>query len=131
MYVQENTWFKGLTKEENAQVLCDVGNSAFTMLSCSLIPIWFKELAISTNPGQISSDQATVYYSIIFSIVTILIAIIGPICGAFADYKDTKKIFCTTTIALVVYVLTGAVSPSLAFLSPVMGRMIGFSVTSK
>ena len=26
--------FKGLTKEENAWVLYDVGNSAFTMLSC-------------------------------------------------------------------------------------------------
>ena len=39
--------FKGLTKEENAWVLYDVGNSAFTMLSCSLIPIYFKAIAKS------------------------------------------------------------------------------------
>ena len=29
------------------------------MLACSLIPIFFKELAIGTGPGQITSDQAT------------------------------------------------------------------------
>ena len=56
--------FKGLDKKEKAWVLYDVGNSAFTMLACSLIPIWFKELAIGTNPGQITGDQATAYYSI-------------------------------------------------------------------
>ena len=44
---------------ERKWVLYDVGNSAFTMLSCSLIPIWFKSLAIGTAPGQINSHQAT------------------------------------------------------------------------
>ena len=38
--------FKNLTKKERAWVLYDVGNSAFTMLACSLIPIYFKALAI-------------------------------------------------------------------------------------
>ena len=42
--------FKNLTKEERAWVLYDVGNSAFTMLACSLIPIWFKSLAIGDGP---------------------------------------------------------------------------------
>lgn len=56
--------FRGLTEQEFAWVLYDVGNSAFTMLSCSLIPIWFKSLAIGTAPGQINSHQATAYYSI-------------------------------------------------------------------
>jgi hypothetical protein len=46
--------FKNLTKTERAWVLYDVGNSAFTMLACSLIPIWFKQLAIGTAPGQIN-----------------------------------------------------------------------------
>lgn len=46
--------FRGLTEQEFAWVLYDVGNSAFTMLSCSLIPIWFKSLAIGTAPGQIN-----------------------------------------------------------------------------
>ena len=51
--------FRNLTEQEFAWVLYDVGNSAFIMLACSLIPIWFKSLAIGTGPGKISSDQAT------------------------------------------------------------------------
>ena len=85
--------FKDLTPEEFSWVLYDVGNSAFTMLACSLIPIWFKDLAIGTAPGQINGDQATAYYSIAISIVTVVVALIGPLTGALADHKDRKKIF--------------------------------------
>ena len=92
--------FKNLTKTERAWVLYDVGNSAFTMLACSLIPIWFKELAIGTAPGQITGDKATAYYSISVAVVTIVVAILGPICGAIADRKDMKKIFFTTAVSL-------------------------------
>ena len=92
--------FKNLTKQERAWVLYDVGNSAFTMLACSLIPIFFKNLAIGTNPGQLTSDQATAYYSLSIAIVTIIVALLGPILGAIADHKDTKKIFFTTAVAL-------------------------------
>ena len=92
--------FKNLSKEERAWVLYDVGNSAFTMLACSLIPIWFKSLAIGDAPGQISSDHATAYYSIAIAVVTVIVALLGPVLGAIADHKDTKKIFFTTTVAL-------------------------------
>ena len=92
--------FKNLTKTERAWVLYDVGNSAFTMLACSLIPIWFKELAIGTAPGQITGDKATAYYSISIAIVTVVVAVLGPICGAIADRKDMKKIFFSTAVAL-------------------------------
>ncbi|MDD5793107.1 MAG: MFS transporter [Erysipelotrichaceae bacterium] len=87
-----------LTPTELAWVLYDVGNSAFTMLACSLIPIWFKSLAIGDNPGQISSDKATAIWAAGISIVTIVVALIGPICGAIADHKDTKKIFFQTAM---------------------------------
>ena len=92
--------FKNLTKKERAWILYDVGNSAFTMLACSLIPIFFKALAIGDAPGQISGDKATAYYSIAISIVTITVALLGPICGAFADHKDRKKIFFQSFVAL-------------------------------
>ena len=92
--------FRNLTEQEFAWVLYDVGNSAFIMLACSLIPIWFKSLAIGTGPGKISSDQATAYYSIAISIVTVVVALIGPVCGVLADRKDKKKIFFTTTAGL-------------------------------
>ena len=67
--------FKDLNPQEFSWVLYDVGNSAYTMLACSLIPIWFKNLAIGTQPGQITGDQATAYYSIAISIVTIAVAL--------------------------------------------------------
>ena len=92
--------FSDLSEQEFSWVLYDVGNSAYTMLACSLIPIWFKSLAIGTAPGQITGDQATAYYSIAISIVTVIVALLGPVCGALADHKDTKKIFFTTTVAL-------------------------------
>lgn len=43
--------FRNLNNKEFAWVLYDVGNSAYTMLACALIPIWFKAMAIGTKPG--------------------------------------------------------------------------------
>lgn len=110
--------FRNLTEQEFAWVLYDVGNSAFIMLACSLIPIWFKSLAIGTGPGKISSDQATAYYSIAISIVTVVVALIGPVCGVLADRKDKKKIFFTTTAGLGVTgcVLNGVATSWVLFL---------------
>ena len=90
-----------LTTAEKSWILYDVGNSAFTMLACSLIPIWFKDLAIG-DPAQgfITGDQATAYYSIAISVVTVIVAVLGPICGVLADHKGRKKAFFTTTVAL-------------------------------
>ena len=110
--------FKNLTKQEKAWVLYDVGNSAFTMLACSLIPIWFKSLAIGDAPGQITSDQATAYYSIVIAVVTVIVALLGPVLGAIADHKDRKKIFFTTAVALGVIgcILNGFITGWLAFI---------------
>ncbi|MBQ0004561.1 MAG: MFS transporter [Clostridiales bacterium] len=89
-----------LTKTEKSWILYDVGNSAFTMLACSLVPIWFKSLAIGDGPGQITSDQATAYWALAMSIVTLIVALLGPALGAFTDTKGRKKIFFTTALAI-------------------------------
>ncbi|MBQ9409229.1 MAG: MFS transporter [Clostridia bacterium] len=110
--------FKGLTKQEKAWVLYDVGNSAFTMLACSLIPIWFKELAIGDAPGMLSNDEATSYWAFAIALVTVIVALLGPILGAIADHKDKKKIFFTTTVAVGVIgcILNGMVATWVAFI---------------
>ena len=97
--LNESKIFKDLSPQEFAWVLYDVGNSAFTMLACSLIPIWFKSLAIGEGPGKISGDNATAYWALATSIVTVIVALIGPFFGAIADHKDTKKIFFSTAVA--------------------------------
>ena len=61
--------FRNLNDKEFAWVLYDVGNSAYTMLACALIPIWFKAMAIGTKPGQLTSDRATAYYSMAIAVI--------------------------------------------------------------
>ena len=116
--LNESKIFRDLSPQEFSWVLYDVGNSAFTMLGCSLIPIWFKSLAIGTGAGQISSDNATAYWALATSIVTVIVALIGPVCGALADHKDTKKIFFTTAVAIGVIgcIINGFASSWLLFL---------------
>ena len=92
--------FRNLNNKEFAWVLYDVGNSAYTMLACALIPIWFKAMAIGTKPGQLTSDRATAYYSMAIAVITIVVALLGPVCGAISDYKGMKKIFFTSTVAV-------------------------------
>ena len=110
--------FRDLNEQEFSWVLYDVGNSAYTMLACSLIPIWFKNIAIGTGPGKITGDKATAYYSIAISIVTIIVAVIGPVIGTFADHKDRRKILFNTAVALGVFgcILNGFINAWLPFL---------------
>ena len=89
-----------LTKKEKAWILYDVGNSAYTMLACSLIPIWFKNLAIGNAAGQLSSDAATGMWSLATAIVTVVVALIGPALGAVADRKGFKKPVFMTALAI-------------------------------
>lgn len=89
---------KKMTKEEISWILYDVGNSAYTMLACSLIPIWFKKLAIGDAPGQISSDHATAMWALGVAMVTVVVALLGPVCGALSDHQDAKKIFFQTSV---------------------------------
>lgn len=107
-----------LTPLERSWVLYDVGNSAFTMLACSLIPIWFKAMAIGNKPGMLTSDEATAYWAMATSIVTVIVAILGPIIGVLADNKDRKKFFFVTAVAVGVIgcVLNGIVTGWVAFL---------------
>ena len=83
-----------LTPVELAWVLYDVGNSAFTMLACSLIPIWFKELAA----GHMSSDDATGTWALGVSLVTVIVALMGPVCGALSDRREMKLVFFRTSV---------------------------------
>lgn len=77
-----------LTKLEKNWILYDVGNSAFTMLVSTIIPIYFKNIATSAG---ISAADSTAYWGYALSISTIIIAIIGPILGTLADTKGYKK----------------------------------------
>ena len=87
-----------LDRLERSWVLYDVGNSAFTMIACSLIPIWFKDLA--RLGGAEVYDHATANFAYVTAIVTVIVAVIGPACGAITDNKGFKKPIFTTALAI-------------------------------
>lgn len=77
-----------LTKKEKYWVLYDVGNSAFTLLIATILPIYFNHLAASAN---ISEVDYLAYWGYAASITTIIVALIGPILGTIVDTKGLKK----------------------------------------
>lgn len=77
-----------LTRQEKDWVLYDVGNSAFVMLTATVIPIYFKNVAEGTG---MSAADSTAYFGYASSLVTILAAVLGPVLGAVADIRGFKK----------------------------------------
>ena len=75
-------------KKELAWILYDVGNSAFTLLASTVLPIYFNYLAVS---GGLSDPTATSYWAYAASAVTLCVAVLSPILGSFADDVGRKK----------------------------------------
>ena len=113
---------KKLSSKELSWVLYDVGNSAYTLLACALIPIWYKSLAVGDGAGQISSDRATAYYAVAIAVMTVVSALIGPVCGAIADHMRIKK----AIVSLAAYICG---PDMLGYISNRLSMIIGFAVT--
>ena len=77
-----------LTKMEIDWILYDVGNSAFVLLATTILPIYFNYLA---GLAGVSEVDYLAYWGYAASIATLLVAFIGPVCGAIADTKGYKK----------------------------------------
>lgn len=73
---------------EKYWILYDVGNSAFTLLVSTIIPIYFNALA--GNAG-ISEVDYLAYWGYAASISTVIVAILGPTMGTVADTRNYKK----------------------------------------
>lgn len=69
-------------------ILYDVGNSAFVLLTASILPIYFNSLA--TGQGLSETEYLT-WWSYGTSIATVVVAIAGPLMGTFADFPNKKK----------------------------------------
>ena len=77
--------FTGLDKR---WILYDVGNSAFTLLCSTVLPIYFNYIA---GLGGVSETDAVAYWGYTASVVTIIVAVLGPVFGTLADYRGFKK----------------------------------------
>ena len=86
-----------MTKLEKSWILYDVGNSAFVLLVATLLPIYFNALATSAN---INEELYLSYWSYAGSLATILVALVGPICGTLSDRKGFRKPIFLLCVAL-------------------------------
>lgn len=77
-----------LTRQELSWILYDVANSAFTMLVSTTIPILFRSLA---EANGVDSAHATGMWGLVTSAAMLILAVLAPILGAFADYKNMRK----------------------------------------
>ena len=77
-----------LTNMEKRWILYDIGNSAFVLLTSTIIPIYYKNIAAASG---ISDADSTAFFGYATSLVTILVAVLGPVLGSVADTKGFKK----------------------------------------
>ena len=117
-----------LTKEEKNWILYDVGNSAFTLLIATIMPLYFNYLA---EQAGLSSVDYLAYWGYAASVATLFVVFIGPVFGTLADTKGFKKpVF---SVALVVgaaaCVLMGFAKQWLVFLVIYVIAKTGYSAS--
>lgn len=117
---------KKMTKSERAWVLYDVGNSAFVLMVSTIFPIYFNYFA---EKDGLSSADYLAMWGYAASIVTAIVAVIGPVCGTIADYKGFKKPLFTvfTVVGVLGCTALGFCSSWLAFLVIFIVSKVGFS----
>ncbi len=93
------------TQSEKSWITYDWANSAYTLIiTTTILPLYFKAM---TDQAGIASNISTAYWGYANSFATLIVALLAPILGTIADYKDKKKKFFT--LALCVGVLFTAV----------------------
>ena len=85
-----------LTALEKSWILYDVGNSAFILLVATLVPIYFNSLATAAG---VPEDLYLSYWGYAGSVATVLMALLGPVCGTLAD-RNMKKTFFLLALLL-------------------------------
>ncbi|MCB2213998.1 MFS transporter [bacterium] len=89
-----------------AWVMYDWANSAFvTTITAAVLPVYYASVAAATLPSNIR----TAYWGYTSTIALLLVALMGPIMGAMADFAGSKKKFLT------VFALIGIVGAALLF----------------
>ena len=117
-----------MTRLEKRWVLYDVGNSAFTLLISTILPIYFNGLAESAG---LSDAQYLAFWGYAASFVTVVVAVLGPTLGAIADLPDMKKKLFTLCVAVGVIgcAVMGALSSWVWFLGCFIIAKIGYSAS--
>ena len=90
-----------------AWVMYDWANSAFvTTITAAVLPIYYSSVAAVNLPANLR----TAYWGYTSTIALLLVALLGPVLGAMADFSGAKKKFLTR------FVLLGIFGAALLFL---------------
>lgn len=89
-----------LNKQELSWILYDCGNSAYSLaITTGLFPIYYSMFR----------ENASLSIGYFNSLASLIVALLSPILGTIADYKDTKKRFFTF-FALLGIIFSGALA---------------------
>ena len=77
-----------LTRLEKHWILYDVGNSAFTLIIATSMPIYFNYRAEQAGIGSV---EYLAFWGYAAAISTLLVALGGPVLGTIADNRGYKK----------------------------------------
>jgi UMF1 family MFS transporter len=88
---------KWLSKEEKSWILYDWASQGFVMIVMTVIfSLYFMESATTAlGGGEDASVQASAYWSLTNTIVTIVVGVLAPILGTLSGYKGVKKVIFT------------------------------------
>ena len=116
-----------LTVTERSWVMYDVGNSAFTLMLSTIIPIYFNSIA----GEDLGSVDYLAYWGYAASIATIACALLGPVLGAVADRRGMKiRLFsCALAVGVVGCAALGFVNEWLVFLIVLVITRLGYSLS--
>jgi UMF1 family MFS transporter len=89
-----------------AWVMYDWANSAFvTTITAAVLPVYYASVAAANLPSNIR----TAYWGYTSTIALLLVALMGPVMGAMADFAGSKKKFLTA------FALIGVAGAALLF----------------
>jgi len=84
-------------RELRAWALYDVANSAWmTTVMTAVFPLFFVKVASSGLPPEVARSR----FFFASSLSVILVGLLGPLLGAIADYRGSKKVFLGAFLAL-------------------------------
>lgn len=79
-----------MDRSERSWVLYDVGNSAFVLVMVTAImPLFFKEFAAFGMESAVS----TANWGLANGTASLVLALLAPVLGAYADYRLKKRLF--------------------------------------
>ena len=116
-----------LTGTERSWILYDVGNSAFTLMLSTIIPIYFNSIA----GEDLDSVDYLAYWGYAASIATVLCALLGPLLGTVADRRGMKIRLFSAALAVGVIgcAVLGFVNEWLVFLIVLVVTRLGYSLS--